>query len=54
MARPHHCLATQKLQSTYFNVLYAYPSINQSINQSIEFVESAPASIHQVYFRHSP
>ena len=24
MAHSHHCLFTQKLQSTYFNVLYAY------------------------------
>jgi len=24
MAHSHHCLATQKLQSTYFNVLYEY------------------------------
>jgi len=23
-ALPHHCLVTQKLQSTYFNVLYTY------------------------------
>jgi len=22
MAHPHHCLVTQKIQSTYFNVLY--------------------------------
>jgi len=23
MAHPHHCLVTQKLQTTYFDVLYA-------------------------------
>jgi len=24
MAQPQHCLVTERLQSTYFNVLYAY------------------------------
>jgi len=27
MAHPHHCMVSQKLQSTYFNVLYAYFNI---------------------------
>jgi len=31
MAHPHHCLVTQKLQSTYFNVLYAYFIIGRKI-----------------------
>jgi len=32
MAHPHHCLQfTQKLQSTYFNVLYAYFIIGHRI-----------------------
>jgi len=28
---PHHCLVTQKLQSTYFNVLYTYLIIGRKI-----------------------
>ena len=31
MAHPHHCLVTQKLQSTYFNVLYAYFIIGHNV-----------------------
>jgi len=31
MAHPYHCLATQKLQSMYFNVLYAYFIIGPKI-----------------------
>jgi len=31
MAHPHHCLVTQKLQSTYFNVLYAYFIIGPNV-----------------------
>ena len=31
MAHPHHCLVTEKLQSTYFNVLYAYFIIGRKI-----------------------
>ena len=31
MAHLHHCLVTQKLQSTYFNVLYAYFIIGRKI-----------------------
>jgi len=31
MAHPNHCLVTQKLQSMYFNVLYAYFIIGPNI-----------------------
>jgi len=31
MAHPHHCLVTQKLQSTYFNVLYVYFIIGPNV-----------------------
>jgi len=31
MAHPHHCLVTQKLQSAYFNVLYAYFIIGPNV-----------------------
>ena len=31
MAHPHHCLVTQKLQSTYFKVLYAYFIIGPNV-----------------------
>jgi len=31
MAHPHRCLVTQKVQSTYFNVLYAYFIIGRKI-----------------------
>jgi len=31
MAHPHYCLFTQKLQLTYFNVLYAYFIIGRKI-----------------------
>jgi len=31
MAHSHHCLVTQKLQSTYFNLLCAYFIIGRKI-----------------------
>jgi len=31
MAHPHHCLVTQKIHSTYFNVLYTYFIIGRKI-----------------------
>jgi len=31
MAHPHHCLVTQKLQSTYFNVLHVYFIIGPNV-----------------------
>jgi len=31
IAQPHHCLVTQKLHSTYFNVLYAYFIIGPNV-----------------------
>jgi len=31
LARPRHCLVIQKLQSSYFNVLYAYFIISRKI-----------------------
>jgi len=31
MAHLHHCLVTQKLQSTYFNVLHTYFIIGRKI-----------------------
>ena len=31
MAHPHHCLVTEKLRSTYFNVLYAYFIIGPNV-----------------------
>jgi len=31
MAHQHHCLVTQKLQSTYFNVLYVYFIIGPNV-----------------------
>jgi len=31
MAHPHHCLVTEKLQSTYFNISYAYYIIGPNV-----------------------
>jgi len=36
MARPHHCLVTEKLQSMYFNVLYAYFIIGPNVRSNYD------------------
>ena len=45
MAHPHHCLVTEKLQSTYFNVLYAYFIIGRS-HYRIEERKSSAATVY--------
>jgi len=39
MTHLHHCLVTQKLQSTYFNVLYAYFIIGPNVRSHYARIE---------------